>query len=90
MATKQSIVLGIEQRVQDSKAPNYNSWRIGITHDWQQRYVDWGKPPNFLYWEADSLEDAQAIETHFIHQKGMDGGTGGDLSAWKMAYVYIF
>lgn len=90
MTAKQSIVLGIEQRVQRSKVPNYKSWRIGITHDLQRRYEDWEKPPHFLYWEADSLQDAQAIEAHFIHQKGMVGGTGGDLSARKMAYVYIF
>ncbi len=90
MANKQSIVMGIEQRVQSSKTPNYRSWRIGITHDVQQRYEEWEKPSHFLYWEADSLEDAQAVEAHFIHQKGMDGGTGGDLSTRKTAYVYIF
>lgn len=90
MANKQSIVMGIEQRVQSSKAPNYKSWRIGITHDVQHRYEEWRKPPHFLYWEADSLQDAHAIEAHFIHQKGMDGGTGGDLSARKISYVYIF
>lgn len=90
MTNKQSIVIGIEQRVQSSKTPNYKSWRIGITQDVQQRYEEWEKPPHFLYWEADSLQDAQAIEAYFIHQKGMVGGTGGDLDARKMSYVYIF
>ena len=40
-------------------------------------------------WTADSLSDAQDIERHFI-SKGMKGGTGGDLSAYKTVYVYVF
>ena len=90
MAGKQPIIMGIEQRVQSTQTPNYRAWRIGITHDVPHRYEEWGKPSYFLYWEADSLQDAQTIEAHFIHQKGMDGGTGGDLNVRKIAYVYIF
>ena len=40
-------------------------------------------------WTADSLSDAQDIESYFI-DKGMKGGTGGDLSSYRAVYVYIF
>lgn len=91
MATMQAIIGGIDQRVKSSKEPNYyKAWQIGITQDVQQRYKDWGTPQYFQYWEADSLQDAQAIEAHFINQKGMKGGTGGDLSPKAKTYVYIF
>jgi len=41
-----------------------------------------------MAWKADSLSDAQDIEAYFI-DRGMDGGTGGNLSATKTVYVYI-
>jgi hypothetical protein len=40
-------------------------------------------------WEADSLSDAQDIEKYFIN-KGMKGGTGGNLDSRYKTYVYIF
>ena len=90
MATRQAIINGIDQRVQKSQTPNYKAWQIGITQDIGQRYEDWKKPEHFMYWEGDSLQDAQAVETYFINQKGMQGGTGGDLIPSRKTYVYIF
>jgi hypothetical protein len=40
-------------------------------------------------WEADSLSDAQDIEKYFIN-KGMKGGTGGNLDSRYKTYIFIF
>jgi hypothetical protein len=90
MAYWQGIIAGINHRVNAERAPNFKAWRIGLTHDVSKRFEEWGKPENFVYWEADSLADAQAIEDHFINKEGMKGGTGGDLDDRNKVYVYIF
>jgi len=90
MATSQQIADAIVDRVNHSKSPDFTAWRIGLTHDINERYEYWKKPECFLYWEADSLADAQAVESHFINKIKMQGGTGGDLDARKTTYVYIF
>jgi len=89
MATKASIMAAIEAKVK-----TYSYYRIGLTHDLAERKAYWKdtKGQNVDYWadwKADSLSDAQDIEAHFIG-KGMKGGTGGDLSANKTVYVYVF
>ena len=40
-------------------------------------------------WQADSLADAQDVESYFIN-KGMTGGTGGNLDSRRTVYVYVF
>ena len=90
MSTAQQIANAINERVKNSQSPNYKAWRIGLTHDIDERYNYWKRPEHFLYWEANSLEDAQAVETHFINKMGMQGGTGGDLDDNKTVFVYIF
>jgi hypothetical protein len=89
MASKQSIMAAIQ-----SKVSTYSYWRIGLTHDLAERKAYWKDTKNqsvsyWSSWTADSLSDAQDIEAHFI-AKGMKGGTGGDLSARKTVYVYVF
>ena len=89
MASKASIISAIQ-----AKAPSSNLWRIGLTHDLAERKQYWGvtQQQDLKYWTAwtaDSLADAQDIEAHFIN-KGMKGGVGGNLSANKTVYVYIF
>lgn len=91
MYTKSQIEKALELKVFGS---NIGIWRIGLTHDLRERYEHWKdteslKDPDWFDWEADSLFDAQAIEADFI-KKGMQGGTGGNLSASKTVYVYIF
>ncbi len=89
MATKESIKAAIEKKRGDTK---YEIWRIGITSDLAQRKQEWkDKGENVDYWSdwtADSSADAKDIEAHFIN-KGMKGGTGGDITA-ATKYVYVF
>ncbi len=90
MASKREIVQAIIKRVGEAETVNYGLWRIGLTHDHTERWEGWEKPKFWLYWQADSLDDAQEVEAFFIHEKGMQGGTGGDLSPHKTVFVYIF
>jgi hypothetical protein len=90
MATKATIISQIKTKV----ANNYSAWRIGLTHDLVQRKRYWGSTCNldisyWTAWEADSLSDAQEIESAFING-GMKGGTGGDLNSRYKVYIYIF
>ena len=90
MATKSSILATI----QGIAGTDYSVWRIGLTHDLAERKADWRDTEkqdvtHWHSWLADSLSDAQDVERHFIN-KGMEGGTGGDLYAYKTVYVYIF
>ncbi len=90
MAIKTSIIMAIESK----SSSHYGLWRIGLTHDLAERKRYWKDTEDLSVdywsdWTADSLSDAQDIESHFIN-KGMKGGTGGDLSASKTVYLYVF
>ncbi len=91
---KKSITQAIINRVESSAKVDYSAWTIGLTNDpaerKQQHETDGKSPTHWKQWVADSLSDAQDIESYFINTKGMKGGTGGDLSAQKTVYVYIF
>jgi len=89
--TKSEIVSAIEAKI---KNIGYSAWRIGLTLDPKERKEYWNETEKqsvtlWSHWEADSLSVAQDVEAHFIN-KGMKGGTGGDLSAYKTVYVYVF
>jgi hypothetical protein len=87
--TKDSIIQSIEVV---TAATAYSTWRIGLTHDPIARHQQWKETQlctAWRQWIALSLRDAQDIESRFIH-RGMKGGTGGNLDAGKMVYVYIF
>ena len=89
MVGTQLIADGIEGFVKG----NYAAWRVGITNDVEARSRYWSQTEKqnittFRYWIADSLDAAQTVEAYFI-DKGMQGGTGGDLSARQTVYVYI-
>ncbi|MGD0058251.1 MAG: hypothetical protein ABSD58_02425 [Verrucomicrobiia bacterium] len=88
---KADIIAAITTRIGSSK---FSVWRIGLTHDLVERKKYWADTEKldtqyWTWWQADSLSDAQDIEAAFIN-KGMDGGTGGDLSLYKAVFVYIF
>jgi len=88
---KSEIIAAIESRV----SGNYTLWQIGITQNLEDRKtfheVTEKKSVKFWsHWQADSLSDAQDIETYFINNKSMKGGTGGDLLPYKTTFVYIF
>ncbi len=90
MAIKTSIIMAIESRA----SSHYGLWRIGLTHDLAERKHYWKDTEDLSVdywsdWTADSLSDAQDIESHFIN-KGMKGGSGGNLSASKTVYLYVF
>ncbi len=91
---KQDITDAIVSRVESSKTVDYSTWRIGLTHDTddrkQQHENERLNTEYWKQWQADSLSDAEQIESYFINEKGMKGGTGGDLDARKTVYVYIF
>jgi hypothetical protein len=91
MATKASIKQAINDKAGSS---GFSNWRIGLTHEPDERKSYWKdvEKEHVNYWSqwvADSLSDAQDIEAHFI-SKGMKGGTGGNLSADRTVYVYVF
>ncbi len=90
----ESIKKAIINRVESSKSVNYSAWTIGLTHDpdeRKQQHEDDGKSIKYWdQWVAASLSDAEDIESYFINDKGMQGGTGGNLSSYKTVYVYIF
>lgn len=87
---KASIVNAIISHVESAKTKDYSLWTIGITQNPIDRREDHGNPAYWQSWEAVSLDDAQEIESHFINEKGMVGGTGGDLHLLLTTYVYIF
>ena len=80
---RQSIIQAITDRVESAKPADYSLWTIGLTHFPAERKKQ-------REWIADSFSDAQSIESFFINQKGMKGGTTEDLNAHKTVYVYIF
>lgn len=86
---KQTIIDEITAMV----GTNYSAWRIGLTHDPSKRKEEWKNEgmnvSAWAEWEADSLTDAEDIESKFI-DLGMQGGTGGNLSSDEDVYVYIF
>lgn len=90
MANKRFIAQAIINRVENSQGSKYSDWRIGITNDPEDRKAEWNYPKYWQQWQADSLKDAQEIETFFIHEKRMQGGTGGNLSPYRSVHVYIF
>jgi hypothetical protein len=79
---RQSITQAITDRVESAKPADYSLWTIGLTHFPNERKKQ-------REWIADSFSDAQGIESFFINQKGMKGGTTEDLNAHKTVYVYI-
>jgi len=89
MTAKSTIISEINTKV----GTNHTAYRIGITHDPVERKKYWTSQESTTYWkqwEADSLSDAQAIETYFIQEKKMKGGEGGDMDSKKKTYVYVF
>ena len=91
---KQDIIDAIIGSVEGSFLSYYIEWRIGLTHDLddrKQEHESKGRDTKkWKHWQADSLADGRAIESHFINNKHMKGGEGGNLDPAKPTYVYIF
>lgn len=89
MTAKASIISAIQTKVGN----NYSIYRIGLAHDLAERKMYWRdtEKQSVTYssnWTADSLSDAQDIESHFI-RKGMQGGVGGNLKTNQTVFVYV-
>jgi hypothetical protein len=80
---RQSIIQAITDRVETAKTADYSSWTIGLTHFPNERKGQ-------REWIANSFADAQDVESFFINQKGMKGGTTEVLYEHKTVYVYIY
>jgi hypothetical protein len=80
---RQSIIQAITDRVESAKLADYSLWTIGLTHFPSDRKKQ-------RQWIADSFSEAQGIESFFINQKGMKGGTTEDFSDHTIVYVYTF
>ncbi len=69
----------------------FSHWTIGITDDPTRRKSEHdSKGEDTKYWrdwKADSETIARNVESYFLN-KGMKGGTGGDVG--HPTYVYIF
>lgn len=92
--TKDEIAQEIYRRIEGSNTVNYAAWTVGLTHNPQERQpqhkADGKDIQHWKQWVADSLDEAQEVESYFINEKGMKGGTGGNLSPSRTVYVYIF
>jgi len=90
---KQDIRAAIIARVA-TMGRSYSSWRIGLTHDPRERKTYWDRQnentDSWTHWRADSLADAQEIESYFINETGMKRGPGGDLLPNETVFVYAF
>ena len=80
---RQSIIQAITDRVETAKTADYSLWTIGLTH-----FPNESKRQR--EWIANSFADAQDVESFFINQKGMKGGTTEVLYEHKTVYVYIY
>ena len=91
MASKSSIMAAVETRI--AGIAGYAYWTVGITQDCTRRkgeHDNDGKSTGcWTHWQADSLFDAQDIERYFIN-KGMKGGSGGNMANNTTTYVYVF
>jgi hypothetical protein len=92
MTAKATLVAEIVAKVRDTK---YVIWRIGLTHDLAERKKYWSETEDEIIkywsdWEADSLSDAQEIESYFINENHMKESAGGELSPHRTVYVYVF
>jgi len=88
---KESIKHAIMRR---ACSEGYSFWTIGLTHDpagRKQEHRSRGESVvRWAQWAADSLSDAQEIETYFVRRRGMTGGHAGDLNPYLDVYVYIY
>ena len=88
---KENIIAAINMTV---GASDFESWRVGLTSEPEERKAYWRDEEKentkcWSVWQADSVEEAQAIAAHFI-ENGMDGKAGEEASSLKTTYVYIF
>ena len=73
---------------------NYGGWYVGITNDAERRLFDSSEhnvdknKGCWIHCPADSKQEAQEIEEHFL-KLGMDGDTGGGKDNSTIVYCYM-
>lgn len=92
MATKASIIAGIEFKV--GQSANYTGWNVGVTHDPEQcqrnmLLMERKNTERWSDWQANSLGEAEEIVSRFT-EKGMNSMNDGNMSRFKPVFVYIF
>lgn len=92
MATKASIIAGIEFKV--GQSANYTGWNIGVTHDPEKSQRDMllvarKNTERWSDWQANSLGEGEEIVGHFT-EKGMSNMSDSNLSRFKPVFVYVF
>jgi len=86
---KNAIILGIIKHIETSPPPNYGSWCIGLTCDLPASYAAWGQPAGLFFWDADSLDDAKAIESFCVQTKGMHSLSDSPIDAGEPVRICI-
>lgn len=89
MAVKDAIIHGIINHMETSQPKNSGSWCIGLTCDLPASYEAWGQPAGLFFWDADTLDEAKAIESYFVHAKGMHPLSDGGIDADKPVRICI-
>ena len=86
-----AIVNLIEGKLQEFKIQSYNEMYIGITNNIRRRLFDEHKVSEetgtWIWDEAVNIEQARAVEKHFLG-KGMKGGDGGGDETSVYVYCY--
>ncbi len=80
------IISEIEELVKSQSGGIYSKWMIGRTNDSENSKTKRGEPYSWRDWDANSKEDAENIESHFI-----DNGMRQDSESYGSAdFVYVF
>jgi hypothetical protein len=86
---KEEIILGIIKHIETSPLPNNGSWCIGLTCDLMASYGAWGRPAGLFFWDDVSLEDAKAIESYCVNEKGMYSLSDGPIDSGEPVRICI-
>jgi len=68
---------------------SHKEWKIGVTNELVDHDEFRERHPRWNSWQAASLGDAHAVESHFLGH-GMEHASGGEVSNHKAVYVYVF
>jgi hypothetical protein len=90
--TQEKIIAAIEAKIGDT---DHRIWRIGITDDPERTRHYWSDTERkktffWTHWQADSLNGAHQIKSHFVTAKGVKEGMEGNQREESGPYVYLF
>jgi sugar lactone lactonase YvrE len=87
-----TIIEAIEAKIGDT---DHLIWRIGITNDPDRSQLYWSETEKkkiffWTHWQAESLQDAQTIKSHFMHKYGMKNGSENGPEEVDGEFIYLF